>query len=96
MNLNRPLTEGERALLQYIAAPSPELLIFSIFLKSGINDRENLEKQGASSDFIAQFERFTAGQHEDQATREAWLMGFRAPPRTKKKAEQPAPEAKVP
>lgn len=91
MNLNRPLTSDEKTCLQQALNPNPELVVLSICLESGRNDRKNLQKQGASADFIAQFERFNVGQYEHEALREAWLMGYRHTPSKKESDAEPKP-----
>ncbi len=74
------MTEQQRMCLEMLHGPdSADMTMLLIASKAGRLSRENLEKQGASADFIAEYERmesFTFKSDTD-AFGEAWLIGFR-------------------
>ncbi len=76
------MTEQQRMCLEVLhGAAGAEMTMLLIASKAGRLSRENLEKQGASADFIAEYERMEASAFKaDDAFGEAWLLGFRKKP----------------
>ncbi len=78
------MTERQRVCLEVLhGAEGAEMSMLLLASKAGRISRENLEKQGASADFIAEYERMESGAFKADLDGfgEAWLFGFRIKPK---------------